>query len=216
MSISTADKSSVIVLVTARGTSTHASMPRSSPSRERWRSFGARAAARSDPEHPPFLQALAKRGRAHVRILRNAGGRRSHAGQRADAEVSGTIAAIMRTTLAPVLLNAGRNNVIPGSAQATLNVRSFQNRCGCAPGDARTVHRRSARQRDIRSPGRSRSRTRSPSSEATDLRARAPGAAAFRAEVTPRCSRQEPTREPGGPVTCRCTVSTRTPLPPRS
>jgi len=45
---------------------------------------------------------------------------------RADAEISKDplLHAIMRTTLAPVLLNAGfRSNVIPGTAQATLNVR---------------------------------------------------------------------------------------------
>src|SRR5262249_12852316 len=46
--------------------------------------------------------------------------------RRADAEISRDplLHAIMRNTIAPVLLNAGfRSNVIPGSAEATINIR---------------------------------------------------------------------------------------------
>ncbi len=69
----------------------------------------------------------------------------------------------MRTTLAPVLLNAGfRSNVIPGTAQATLNVRIIP---GTDVDALRVTLERfigdPLDQRDIRgSLGRSRSRTR--------------------------------------------------------
>ena len=46
----------------------------------------------------------------------------------ADVEISKNplLHAIMRNTIAPVLMNAGfRGNVIPGSAQATLNFRTI-------------------------------------------------------------------------------------------
>ena len=45
---------------------------------------------------------------------------------RADREISKDplLHAIMRNTIAPVLMNAGfRGNVIPGSAEATINFR---------------------------------------------------------------------------------------------
>jgi acetylornithine deacetylase/succinyl-diaminopimelate desuccinylase-like protein len=48
--------------------------------------------------------------------------------RRADREISldPLLHAIMRTTFAPVLMNAGfRGNVIPGSAEATINVRGI-------------------------------------------------------------------------------------------
>src|SRR6185437_16034434 len=47
---------------------------------------------------------------------------------RADREISKDVLlhAIMRNTIAPVLLNAGfRSNVIPGSAEAIINIRAI-------------------------------------------------------------------------------------------
>jgi acetylornithine deacetylase/succinyl-diaminopimelate desuccinylase-like protein len=133
VSISTADKSSLAVLISARGTSTHSSMPRPdsaiftlaralsklaafetplqlTPST---RQFFRTLAKTSDAPMSGYLDALAN-GAAPVILAK------------ADAEVSKDplLHALMRNTFAPVLLNAGiRSNVIPGSAQATLNVR---------------------------------------------------------------------------------------------
>jgi acetylornithine deacetylase/succinyl-diaminopimelate desuccinylase-like protein len=133
VSISTNDKSTVLVQLTARGTSTHASMPR--PDSAIFRLSKALAKLSEfetpldlTPSTRRFLHTLAKTSTApmseHFETL--ASGRDAAALTRADAEVSKDplLHAIMRTTFAPVLFNAGiRSNVIPGSAQATLNVR---------------------------------------------------------------------------------------------
>jgi acetylornithine deacetylase/succinyl-diaminopimelate desuccinylase-like protein len=133
VSISTADKSSVIVLVTARGTSTHASMPRPDSaiftlSRAMAKLSQLELPLDLTPSTRQFLRALAKTSAAPMSgyFETLADGKNPAAVMRADAEVSKDplLHAIMRTTLAPVLLNAGfRSNVIPGTAQATLNVR---------------------------------------------------------------------------------------------
>src|SRR4029079_12291336 len=85
------------------------------------------------PSTRQFLRALAKTSAApwsgYFETL--ADGKNSAAVTRADAEVRKDPLrhAIMRTTLAPVLLNAGfRSNVIPGSAQATVHVRIIRAR----------------------------------------------------------------------------------------
>ncbi len=133
VSISTADKSSVAVLVTARGTSTHSSMPR--PDNAIF-TLSRALAALSRFESPlsitdgtrRFLRTLAKTtdGSLAGSLATLADGGDAAALARADAEVSRDplLHALIRNTFAPVLLNAGiRSNVIPGSAQATLNVR---------------------------------------------------------------------------------------------
>ncbi len=134
VSISTADKSSVMVTVTARGTSTHASMPRPDSA-----IFAlARALAALSRFETPleitdgtrrFLRTLGKTtaGPLASSLATLADGRGDAAAlARADAAVSRDplLHALIRNTVAPVLLSAGiRSNVIPGSAQATLNVR---------------------------------------------------------------------------------------------
>lgn len=133
VSISTADKVSVTATVTARGTSTHSSMPRSDNP-----IFGlSRALTRLADYDPPvqlipitrrFLTTLSKTSTAplsdHFRTLSESTDAAAIA--RADREVSKDplLHAIVRNTIAPVMMNAGfRSNVIPGSAQATINLR---------------------------------------------------------------------------------------------
>jgi len=135
VSISTADKSGVSLLVTARGTSTHSSMPRpdnaiftlskamakiadydTQPKLiESTREFFTTLEKTSKPPMSTYFHDLvANTDPAKVRI--------------ADQEISKDplLHAIMRNTIAPVFLNAGfRGNVIPGSADATLNFRTI-------------------------------------------------------------------------------------------
>ena len=132
VSVSTADKSTVSLTITARGTSTHASMPLRDNA-----IFGlARALGKlSTYETPVQLTASTRQffsTLADVSSPPLAGYFRDLASgvparvKRADSVISRDplMHAIMRNTIAPVLLNAGfRGNVIPGSAQATVNVR---------------------------------------------------------------------------------------------
>jgi acetylornithine deacetylase/succinyl-diaminopimelate desuccinylase-like protein len=133
VSISTADKSSVSLLITAHGSSTHSSMPRPDNAIFTLSKAMARLA---DYDPPPqlipitrrFFSTLALTSAApmseyfHDLIAANDPAR----SQRAAAEIGKDplLHAIMRNTIAPVLLNAGfRSNVIPGSAEATINCR---------------------------------------------------------------------------------------------
>jgi acetylornithine deacetylase/succinyl-diaminopimelate desuccinylase-like protein len=133
VSISTADKVSVAVTITSRGTSTHSSMPRSDSAIFALSKAMARLAD-YDPEVQllpltrRFLGMLATVNPAplsdHLRTL--ATGSDPAAIAAADKVVSRDpmLHAMIRNTIAPVMLNAGfRSNVIPGSAQATVNVR---------------------------------------------------------------------------------------------
>lgn len=132
VSISTADKVAVPIILTAKGTSTHSSMPRPDnaifalsramarlstyetpvtliPST---RQFFATLGRTSQPPMSGYLADIVSGDPARV--------------QRADKEISKDplLHALLRTTLAPVLMNAGfRGNVIPGSAEATINAR---------------------------------------------------------------------------------------------
>jgi acetylornithine deacetylase/succinyl-diaminopimelate desuccinylase-like protein len=132
VSISTADKSAVPIVLTAKGTSTHASMPRPDNA-----IFAlARALAKISAYETPlmltpstrqFFQTLAKTSQppmsGYFNDLLGTDSARVH---RADREISKDplLHALMRNTLAPVLMNAGfRGNVIPGSAEATINAR---------------------------------------------------------------------------------------------
>ena len=132
VSISTADKSAIPIVITAAGTSTHASMPRPDNA-----IFAlARALAKISAYETPlmltastrqFFQTLAKTSQppmsGYFADLLGTDSARVH---RADREISKDplLHALMRNTLAPVLMNAGfRGNVIPGSAEATINAR---------------------------------------------------------------------------------------------
>jgi acetylornithine deacetylase/succinyl-diaminopimelate desuccinylase-like protein len=132
VSISTDDKVTLNVILTARGTSTHASMPRPdsaifalarglarladhetevrlTPSTRRF--FGTLARTSSPPLSERFANLLS----TDPELVR-----------RADREISKNplLHAIMRNTIAPVLMDAGfRTNVIPATAEATVNVR---------------------------------------------------------------------------------------------
>jgi acetylornithine deacetylase/succinyl-diaminopimelate desuccinylase-like protein len=133
VSISTADKASVSLVLTARGTSTHSSMPL--PDQAIFRL--AKALARlADYETKPQLTAstreffltLAKTAEPPMsRYFDDLVNSRDPARvAEADREISKDplLHAILRNTIAPVLMNAGfRGNVIPGSAQATINFR---------------------------------------------------------------------------------------------
>ncbi|HUJ51808.1 MAG TPA: M20/M25/M40 family metallo-hydrolase [Bryobacteraceae bacterium] len=133
VSISTADKSSIALLLTAHGVSTHSSMPRPDNAIFRLSKALARLA---DYDTKPQLTAstreffltLAKTSEPpeskYFYDLVNSHDPAVIA--RADREISKDylLHAIMRNTIAPVFLNAGfRGNVIPGSAQATINFR---------------------------------------------------------------------------------------------
>jgi acetylornithine deacetylase/succinyl-diaminopimelate desuccinylase-like protein len=133
VSISTADKQSVSLVLTARGTSTHSSMPR--PDNAIFTL--ARALAKlADYDTAPrltestreFFLTLAATSeepmKTHFRNL--ATSRDPQLVAAADKAISENtlLHAIMRNTIAPVFLNAGfRGNVIPGSADATINFR---------------------------------------------------------------------------------------------
>jgi acetylornithine deacetylase/succinyl-diaminopimelate desuccinylase-like protein len=133
VSISTADKLGISLLLTARGTSTHSSMPR--PDNAIFTL--ARALAKladydtaprlTDSTRQFFLTLAATSAepmKSHFRNL--ATSRDPKLVAAADKAISENtlLHAIMRNTIAPVFLNAGfRNNVIPGSADATVNFR---------------------------------------------------------------------------------------------
>ena len=134
VSVSLADKSSVSAIVTARGTSTHSSMPR--PDNAIFTL--AKAMATLSTYDPPiklipisrqFFGTLAKTSSGPLAVaFRTIAAETSDraALARADRLISRDplLHALMRDTLAPVLLNAGfRSNVIPGSAEATINLR---------------------------------------------------------------------------------------------
>jgi len=133
VSIATADKISLALVLTAHGTSTHSSMPRPDNAIFRLSKAMARLA---DYDTKPQLTAstreffltLAKTSELpesqYFYDLVNSPDPAAVA--RADHEISKDylLHAIMRNTIAPVFLNAGfRGNVIPSSAQATVNFR---------------------------------------------------------------------------------------------
>ena len=133
VSVSTADKSSVGVIVSAKGTSTHSSMPR--PDNAIF-ALSKALSKLSDYEFPieltpatkQFLGVLARTSppplAAAYRTLLTSTDERARVA--ADREISKDplMHAIIRNTIAPVIVSGGfRSNVIPGSADATINVR---------------------------------------------------------------------------------------------
>jgi len=132
VSISTADKSSIAVILTARGTSTHSSMPRPDNaifalSKALGRLANYETPVQLTPSTRRFFTTLAKTSAPPMsQYFRDLIGTDMAAQIRADREIGKDplLHAIMRNTIAPVMLNAGfRGNVIPGSADATVNVR---------------------------------------------------------------------------------------------
>lgn len=133
VSISTADKSSVGVVVTATGTSTHSSMPRPDNaifalSRALAKLSAYETPIQLTPATRKFFGTLARTSpqplAGHFQTLVTSTDPAAIAA--ADREISRDplMHAILRTTIAPVMVNGGfRSNVIPGSAQATVNVR---------------------------------------------------------------------------------------------
>lgn len=132
VSISTADKSSVSFVLTARGTSTHSSMPRPDNAifrlgRALTRLSEYRTPVQLTPATRQFFLTLAKTSdgpmAANFRNLVSGNPALVRSAERAISK-DPLLNALMRNTIAPVLMNAGfRGNVIPGSAEATINVR---------------------------------------------------------------------------------------------
>jgi acetylornithine deacetylase/succinyl-diaminopimelate desuccinylase-like protein len=132
VSVSTADKTAIPVLLTARGTSTHASLPRPDNALV---TLGRALARVGDHETPVQLTASTRRffetlartsSGAEAERFRDLASGDSARAARADRETGRDplYHALVRNTIAPVLMSAGfRGNVIPGSAEATLNVR---------------------------------------------------------------------------------------------
>ena len=135
VSISTADKSSVSLVLTARGTSTHSSMPLADNaifalSRALAKLSAYDTRPRLTASTRQFFLTLAETSaepmKTHFRNLATRDDPKLIA--EADREISRNplLHSIMRNTIAPVLLNAGfRGNVIPGSAEATINFRTI-------------------------------------------------------------------------------------------
>lgn len=135
VSISTADKSGVSLLVSAKGTSTHSSMPR--PDNAIFTLAKAMSKIADYDTQPKlidstkeFFLTLAKTSKppmsAYFSDLVTSSDPEKV--KKADKEIGKDplLHAIMRNTIAPVFLNAGfRGNVIPGSADATLNFRTI-------------------------------------------------------------------------------------------
>jgi len=134
VSISTADKGTYGVVVSARGTSTHSSMPVP----DNAIAAVARAIARLSayewpvdltPSTRRFFEVLGKTSTgAEAAAFADVVSGDSARVARGDAVVSTDplLHALLRTTWTPTIFNAGfRSNVIPGSAEATVNVRTI-------------------------------------------------------------------------------------------
>jgi len=132
-SISTADKLSVWLELTAHGTSTHSSMPVAddaiftlAQALSRLSNYGTKL--QFTPGTRQFLLTLAKTSRSpqsktFYDLLQH-----SDAAKQADSNTKVSqdplLHAIFHNTIAPVFLSAGfRGNVIPGTAQAKINIR---------------------------------------------------------------------------------------------
>lgn len=135
VSISTADKSGISLTLTAKGTSTHSSMPL--PDNAIYM-LGRALAKLSTYDTKPKLtestrqffftlsQTSPEPMATHFKNLATSSDPKLV--DEADKAISKNplLHAIMRNTIAPVLMNAGfRGNVIPGSAEVTLNFRTI-------------------------------------------------------------------------------------------
>lgn len=133
VSISTADKESLSVLIRAKGTSTHSSMPLADNAIFRLSRALAKLSAydtkpRLNESTKKFFLTLAETSeeplKTHFRnLVQSDDPEQVRAADKAISQNT-LLHAIMRNTIAPVFLNAGfRGNVIPGSADATINFR---------------------------------------------------------------------------------------------
>lgn len=134
VSISTADKGSVSLKLTAKGTSTHSSMPRPDNAiytlgRALTKLGAYDTKVKLTPETRQFFSTLADVSPEPAKTqFRNLLSNDPKKVAEADKFISEDtlLHAIMRDTIAPVLMNAGfRGNVIPGSAEVTLNFRTI-------------------------------------------------------------------------------------------
>src|SRR6266404_2142829 len=133
VSISTADKTGVSLKITARGTSTHSSMPRPDNaiftlSRALARLADYDTKPKLIPITEEFFDTLGRTAPPSMaglfRDLVHSTDPRVRDDAAREISKDPLLHAIMRNTIAPVLLNAGfRTNVIPGSAEATINFR---------------------------------------------------------------------------------------------
>jgi acetylornithine deacetylase/succinyl-diaminopimelate desuccinylase-like protein len=134
VSISTADKSSRQAVVTARGTSTHSSMPLPDNaiftlSRALAKISAYETPIKLIPISREFFATLAKTSAPPLSDAFRAvssGTADKATLERADRLISQDplLHALLRDTLAPVLMKGGfRSNVIPGEAEATINIR---------------------------------------------------------------------------------------------
>ncbi len=132
VSISTADKSVVGIVLTAKGTSTHSSMPLPDNPIASLGAAIARISAHETPvqlteESRQFFRTLGTTSTGDTsRWFRDLVDGTPAQVRSADSLISRDplLHAIMRNTIAPVLISGGfRSNVIPGSAEATLNLR---------------------------------------------------------------------------------------------
>ena len=132
VSISTADKLSIPMTVTARGTSTHSSMPR--PDNAIFALSRALAKLSSyetplsiTPATKQFFTALSRTSAPPMSgYFRDLVGSDAARARRADSIISRDplLHSLIRNTIAPVIIQGGfRGNVIPGSAAATINLR---------------------------------------------------------------------------------------------
>jgi acetylornithine deacetylase/succinyl-diaminopimelate desuccinylase-like protein len=134
VSISTADKGGVSLTLTAKGTSTHSSMPRPDNAIYTLGRALAKLSAydtkvKLTPETRQFFATLSDVSpepmKTHFRNLLSDDPQRVAEADKIISEDT-LLHAIMRDTIAPVLMNAGfRGNVIPGSAEVTLNFRTI-------------------------------------------------------------------------------------------
>jgi len=135
VSISTADKSSVTITLTARGTSTHSSMPRPDNaifllSKAMAKLADHETGVELTPATRQFFMTLARTSEppmaGYFRAIAENTDRAAVARAAKEVSKDPLLHALIRNTIAPVLMNAGfRGNVIPGSAEATINVRTI-------------------------------------------------------------------------------------------
>lgn len=135
VSISTADKSGMNILIRAKGTSTHSSMPladnaifRLSRAMVKLAQYDTKPKL-NESTRQFFLtlgETSAEPMKTHFKnLVLSKDPAKVAAADKAISE-NALLHAIMRNTIAPVFLNAGfRGNVIPGSAEATINFRTI-------------------------------------------------------------------------------------------
>ena len=132
VSVSTADKLTLPLTITAHGTSTHSSMPRPDNaifalSRAMARLSAYETPLTITPSTRDFFLALSRTSTPPMSdYYRDVVGSDAKAAHRADSVISRDplLHALIRNTIAPVIIKGGfRANVIPGSAEALVNLR---------------------------------------------------------------------------------------------